>query len=70
MNRKITFATLYVPTLTDDEGLRHIIPARDKPAYCGATGTQRAPYTWSQRALCKRCCQKYIRLIIEAQENL
>lgn len=65
MNRRQTYATLYVPTLLDSEGARHIIPRRDAPAYCGATGIQHEPHPWPRQELCPRCAQKYIKLLMD-----
>ena len=61
------YSRLYVPTLIDEEQCRHIIPHKDAPAYCGATGTQDAPRDWPRRNLCPRCVQKYIRGIEEGR---
>ncbi len=65
MNRKRTYTTLYVPTLLDKEGARHIIPAKDKPSYCGATGAQHFPHDHKAADLCQRCVQKYMRVVLD-----
>lgn len=65
MNRQRTFATLDTPTLVDSDGLRHIIPGKDQPAYCGATGTQEAPRQHQAKNLCQRCVQRYMRTVLD-----
>lgn len=67
MNRRKTYATLMVPTLVDAEGLRHIIPSKDQPAYCGAEGAQEAPREHRSASLCQRCVQKYIKQVFSDQ---
>ena len=56
--------TIYAPTLVDLDGRRHIIPSKDKPALCGATGEQDAPREHRGDTLCLRCRQKYARQIV------
>jgi hypothetical protein len=56
---------LYVPTLLDKTGARHIIPGKDSAAYCGATGSQHFPHDHKASELCPRCVQKYMRLILD-----
>lgn len=46
--------TIFVPTLLDTAGLRHIIPTKDAPAYCGAAGMQSFPHDWAVGELCAR----------------
>lgn len=65
MNRKLSRATLFVPTLLDADGSRHIIPAKDKPALCGATGAQAFPHDHRARDLCQRCVQKHARDVLD-----
>lgn len=67
MNRTRTYHTLYVPTLLSKDGTRHIIPSKDKPARCGATGEQYAPHDWRAAQLCQRCVQKEVRLLLEGR---
>lgn len=55
---------IYVPTLVDSGGHRHIIPARDQPALCGAVGLQYGPLDWRIDTLCLRCRQKYMRGVL------
>lgn len=61
MNRRVSRATLFVPTLVDSDGLRHIIPGKDMPAYCKATGEQMFPKEHRASTLCQRCVQKYMK---------
>jgi hypothetical protein len=64
MNRRQTYSTLYVPTLVDKAGLRHIIPSKDSAAYCGATGAQHFPHDHKAADLCRRCVQRYMREVL------
>lgn len=56
---------VFVPTLTDVDGLCHIIPGRNRAPYCGAPqeGTQEAPMEHRRDTLCQRCAQKYIKAV-------
>ena len=65
MNRRQTYSTLYVPTLVDKAGARHIIPSKDSAAYCGATGSQQFPRDNKAANLCQRCVQKYMRVVLD-----
>lgn len=65
MNRRRTYHTLYVPTLLDTAGTRHIIPGKDMAAYCGAEGSQQSPHDHKASDLCQRCVQKYMRAILD-----
>lgn len=56
--------TIYAPTLLDSDGHRHIIPRKDAPALCGATGDQDAPRDHRIDTLCLRCRQKYMREVL------
>jgi hypothetical protein len=55
MKRKPTEPTLYLPTLVDKAGTRHIIPAKDSAAYCGAVGSQHFPHDHKAAELCEEC---------------
>lgn len=57
--------TLYVPTLRDEHGSLHIIPAKDAPALCGATGEQSAPRDHRIDTLCLRCRQKQMKTLLD-----
>lgn len=64
MERRVNkYGVLYVPTVEDTEGTRHIIPGRDCAPLCEreATGEQWPPQSWSRSNLCQRCVQRYIR---------
>lgn len=56
---KQTFHTLYIPTLLDKSGVRHIVPATGSAAYCGAMGSQHFPHDYKASELCQRCVQAY-----------
>jgi hypothetical protein len=56
----------YVPTLLAKDGTRHVIPSKDKAAYCGATdGSQHFPHDYRAADLCQRCVQKYMRAVLD-----
>jgi hypothetical protein len=55
--------TLFVPTLLDKAGTRHI--TKDSAAYCGATGSQHFPHEHKAAELCPRCLQSYYRALID-----
>jgi hypothetical protein len=61
----MTYSILFTPTLIDADGARHIIPGKDMPAYCGATGTQSPPAEHRKQHLCQRCVQKYLRAVFD-----
>ena len=65
MRKRNMTRAIYTPTLVDADGQRHIIPSKDRPAYCGATGEQEAPHDHRIDTLCLRCRQKYARTLIE-----
>lgn len=65
MQRRRTYSTLYVPTLIDADGLRHIIPSKNSAAYCGAIGQQFFPKDHKANELCQRCVQKYMRQVLD-----
>lgn len=65
MKKRNMTRAIYAPTLVDSDGHRHIIPARDQPALCGAVGEQDAPRNHRVDTLCLRCRQKYWRSVIE-----
>lgn len=65
MKRQFTHSTLYVPTLVDADGLRHIIPSKNNAAYCGAIGQQHFPHDHKAASLCQRCVQKYMRQALD-----
>jgi hypothetical protein len=65
MKRKPTEPMLYVPTLLDKAGARHIISTKDSAAYCGATGSQHFPHEYKAAELCPRCLQSYYRALID-----
>lgn len=67
MKRRQSHSILYVPTLVDDNDLRHIIPSKDKAAYCGATGQQHFPKDHKASDLCQRCVQKYMRDVLDVR---
>lgn len=62
---KPTYTVLYVPTLLDKVGTRHIIPSKDRAAYCGASGSQHFPHDHKAADLCQRCVQKYMRVVLD-----
>ncbi len=62
-----TQSTLYVPTLLDRSGTRHIIPMKDSAAYCGARGSQFFPHEYRAADLCQRCLQQYMRVVVDAR---
>ncbi len=64
MKKRNMTPAIYTPTLVDDAGHRHIIPSKDKPALCGATGAQDAPRDHRIDTLCLRCRQKYMRSLL------
>jgi hypothetical protein len=64
LKKRNTTPAIYTPTLVDSDAHRHIIPSRDKPALCGATGEQDAPRDHRVDTLCLRCRQKYMRGIL------
>lgn len=55
---------IYALTLVDSDGLRHIIPEWDAPAYCGAMGAQEPPASHRHDRLCVRCLQRYMRGVL------
>lgn len=63
MKKRNMTPALSVSTLLDSADRRHIIPAMDAPALCGATGTQEKPREHRINTLCLRCRQKYARQI-------
>lgn len=65
MKRRQTYSTLYVPTLLDKAGARHIIPGKDRAAYCGVTdGSQHFPHDHKAEQLCQRCVQQYMKVLV------
>lgn len=64
MKRAASPTVYFVPTLLDAAGLRHIIPAKDRAAYCGAMGEQHLPHDCKANELCQRCVQQYMKLIV------
>ena len=57
---------IYVPTLVDAQGHRHIIPSKGAFALCGVEiGAQEAPHDHRIDTLCLRCRQKYMRGIVD-----
>lgn len=67
MKKRNMTRTIYTPTLVDADAHRHIIPSKDKPALCGATGEQDAPREHRVDTLCLRCRQKYMRDVLGAR---
>lgn len=65
-----TSGDLFVPTVLDASGARHIIPSRDGAALCGADtllSTQAAPASHRPDALCPRCRQRHAKKMLAAQ---
>jgi len=65
MKKRNMTRAIYVPTLLDTVGARHIIPSKDQAAYYGATGDQHFPHDHKASDLCQRCVQKYMRVVLD-----
>ncbi len=66
MKRRTVAPAIYVPTLVDAQGHRHIIPHKDAFALCGVEiGEQHAPHDHRIDTLCLRCRQKYMRGLVD-----